>query len=158
MDISYYSIGDVLNVAEFRRGRRRGSRDKKPRRRRTGLMVGGGLAAAGTVGYGGRLGMAGYRGVQANRGMYRSYQTGTQSALRGMQAAVVSDAGAISRNAASMGRGINARTRKAVGTVSNSVKGMAATPRGRAGLALAGAAAIGAGGAGIYGMARRRRR
>lgn len=168
-DISYYTLGDVLDMAEFaRRGRKRGARDKKPRKRRA-LMAGGALAAAGVAGGSYRYGMAGYRGILGNqamankKGLSRMFgpkAVGTGEAFRrGATGQAVSDAGTVRNSATAMGRGINARSRKAVGTINNSARSVGGMLKGRKGLALAGAGAIAATAAGgIYGVARSRRR
>lgn len=168
-DISYFTMGDVSDTAEFARGRKRGSRDKKPRKRR--MMIAGGIAGgAGGLGgaYGARIGMAGRAGMRANSaiasrtGLSRMFGPKATTSGKAFRTAargqMGSDLAAVKMGATKGARGINVRSRKAVGILSNSARSAGGMLKGRKGLALAGAGAIATGAGGLYAVARSRRR
>ena len=79
--------------------------------------------------------------------------------MRGASTQMGSDLAAVKMGMTKGARGINARSRQAVGTINNSARSVGGLLKGRKGLALAGAGAIAATAAGgIYGVARSRRR
>ena len=147
--MSYYTMGDVLGLAEFGRGK-----DKQKRKRRGG-MVAAGVGGTGVVAAGGRYGTAAVQGARGNmaantaaanrKGFARLFgakSTGVSNvgaARAGAGGALASDlarakrfGGSVAGRARSAGGAVAGRARSAGGAVAGRSRSVASSVRGGA--------------------------
>lgn len=175
-NLSYYTMGDVLGIAEF--ARPKGAKDKKPRKRR-GAMIAGGAAAAGGLTAAGRYGTAAVGEMRRTQGGLRAGARGANQALRrdvgrvkGAAKRGYRDARSMYRNTANatrqgfrggaqeasktvMSGGVQGKVRKGAAGLKGAAKGALSTRGGKLGLAAAG---VGAAGTGAAALLRRRKK